>query len=253
MVSGHVILYNIIGTINIFEAARKIDTVEAIVNITTDKCYENQEWDRPYHETDRLGGYDPYSSSKACSEIATSAYRNSFLSETGIKLASARAGNVIGGGDWAADRLIPDFFRSIDSDRTLRIRSPQAVRPWQHVLDPLSGYLILAEKLVTKGNNFAQAWNFGPEQSGAKTVSWILDRLSKKFNNSKWETEKIKQQHEASLLKLDISKAKSKLGWLPRWPLETAIDNTVEWYQAFKENDNMEEFSIKQIKVYQSS
>jgi len=244
---------NIIGTINIFEAARKIDTVEAIVNITTDKCYENQEWDRPYHETDRLGGYDPYSSSKACSEIVTSAYRNSFLSETGIKLASARAGNVIGGGDWAADRLIPDFFRSIDSDRTLRIRSPQAVRPWQHVLDPLSGYLILAEKLVTKGNNFAQAWNFGPEQSGAKTVSWILDRLSKKFNNSKWETEKIKQQHEASLLKLDISKAKSKLGWLPRWPLETAIDNTVEWYQAFKENDNMEEFSIKQIKVYQSS
>ena len=244
---------NIIGTINIFEAARKIDTVEAIVNITTDKCYENQEWDRPYHETDRLGGYDPYSSSKACSEIATSAYRNSFLSETGIKLASARAGNVIGGGDWAADRLIPDFFRSIDSDRTLRIRSPQAVRPWQHVLDPLSGYLILAEKLVTKGNNFAQAWNFGPEQSGAKTVSWILDRLSKKFNNSKWETEKIKQQHEASLLKLDISKAKSKLGWLPRWPLKTAIDNTVEWYQAFKENDNMEEFSIKQIKVYQSS
>ena len=244
---------NIIGTINIFEAARKIDTVEAIVNITTDKCYENQEWDRPYHETDRLGGYDPYSSSKACSEIATSAYRNSFLSETGIKLASARAGNVIGGGDWAADRLIPDFFRSIDSNRTLRIRSPQAVRPWQHVLDPLSGYLILAEKLVTKGNNFAQAWNFGPEQSGAKTVSWILDRLSKKFNNSKWETEKIKQQHEASLLKLDISKAKSKLGWLPRWPLETAIDNTVEWYQAFKENDNMEEFSIKQIKVYQSS
>ena len=244
---------NIIGTINIFEAARKIDTVEAIVNITTDKCYENQEWDRPYHETDRLGGYDPYSSSKACSEIATSAYRNSFLSETGIKLASARAGNVIGGGDWAADRLIPDFFRSIDSDRTLRIRSPQAVRPWQHVLDPLSGYLILAEKLVTKGNNFAQAWNFGPEQSGAKTVSWILDRLSKKFNNSKWETEKTKQQHEASLLKLDISKAKSKLGWLPRWPLETAIDNTVEWYQAFKENDNMEEFSIKQIKAYQSS
>jgi CDP-glucose 4,6-dehydratase len=244
---------NIIGTINIFEAARKIDTVEAIVNITTDKCYENQEWDRPYHETDRLGGYDPYSSSKACTEIATSAYRNSFLSETGIKLASARAGNVIGGGDWAADRLIPDFFRSIDSNRTLRIRSPQAVRPWQHVLDPLSGYLILAEKLVTKGNNFAQAWNFGPEQSGAKTVSWILDRLSKKFNNSKWETEKIKQQHEASLLKLDISKAKSKLGWLPRWPLETAIDNTVEWYQAFKENDNMEEFSIKQIKVYQSS
>ena len=244
---------NLIGTINVFEAARKIETVETIVNITTDKCYENQEWDRPYQETDRLGGYDPYSSSKACSEIATSAYRNSFLSEAGIKLASARAGNVIGGGDWAVDRLIPDFFRSIDSNETLRIRSPKAVRPWQHVLDPLSGYIMLAEKLVINSSNYAEAWNFGPEQSGAKTVLWVLDRLSEKFTNSRWEIENTKQHHEASLLKLDISKAKSKLGWKPRWSLETAIDNTVEWYQAFKENKNMEDFTIKQIKLYQSS
>ena len=244
---------NLIGTINVFEAARKIETVETIVNITTDKCYENQEWDRPYQETDRLGGYDPYSSSKACSEIATSAYRNSFLSEAGIKLASARAGNVIGGGDWAVDRLIPDFFRSIDNNETLRIRSPQAVRPWQHVLDPLSGYIMLAEKLVINSSNYSEAWNFGPEQSGAKTVLWVLDRLSEKFTNSRWEIENTKQHHEASLLKLDISKAKSKLGWKPRWCLETAIDNTVEWYQAFKENKNMEDFTIKQIKLYQSS
>ena len=244
---------NLIGTINVFEAARKRGTVEAIVNITTDKCYENQEWDRPYHETDRLGGYDPYSSSKACSEIATSAYRNSFLSATGIKLASARAGNVIGGGDWATDRLIPDFFRSIDNNKILRVRSPEAVRPWQHVLDPLSGYLILAEKLVTNGNNFAEGWNFGPEQSGTKTVSWVLDKLSEKFINAKWQIESTEQPHEASLLKLDISKAKSKLGWVPRWSLETAIENTIKWQQAFKENNNMEEFSIKQIKLYQIS
>jgi CDP-glucose 4,6-dehydratase len=244
---------NIIGTINVFEAAKKVETVEAIVNVTTDKCYENQESDRPYQETDRLGGYDPYSSSKACSEIITSAYRNSFLSANGIKLASARAGNVIGGGDWATDRLIPDFFRSIDNNKILSVRSPQAVRPWQHVLDPLSGYLMLAEKLVINGDNFAEAWNFGPEQSDAKTVFWVLDRLSEKFSNAKWQAERTKQPHEANMLKLDISKAKLKLGWIPQWSLETAIDNTIKWYQAFKENENMIEFSIKQIKAYQSS
>ncbi len=244
---------NLIGTINVFEAARKIDTIEAIVNITTDKCYENKEQNQPYQETDRLGGYDPYSSSKACSEIATSAYRNSFLSKSGIKLASARAGNVIGGGDWAADRLIPDFFRSIDKNETLLIRSPQAVRPWQHVLDPLSGYLMLAEKLVFNASDYAEAWNFGPEMSGAQTVSWVLNRLSEKFINTDWQIETTEQQHEASLLKLDITKAKSKLGWKPRWSLETAIDKTVLWYQSFKEKKNMEEYSLKQIENYLTS
>ena len=244
---------NVIGTVNVLEAARKVDTVEAIVNITTDKCYENQEWNWPYRETDRLGGYDPYSSSKACSELATAAYRNSFLKKTEIKLASARAGNVIGGGDWATDRLLPDFFRSIDNNKILSVRSPQAVRPWQHVLEPLSGYLMLAEKLVINGNNFAEAWNFGPEQSDTKTVFWVLDRLSEKFSNAKWQAETTKQPHEANMLKLDISKAKLKLGWMPQWSLETAIDNTIKWYQAFKENENMIEFSIKQIKAYQSS
>ena len=171
----------------------------------------------------------------------------------GKKLASVRAGNVIGGGDWAKDRLIPDFFRSIDNNKILSVRSPQAVRPWQHVLDPLSGYLMLAEKLVVNGDNFADAWNFGPEQSDAKTVSWVLEKLFAKFSNLKWEATPTKQPHEASLLKLDISKAKSKLGWAPRWSLNTAIDNTIKWHQAFKENENMMEFSIKQIKAYQSS
>jgi CDP-glucose 4,6-dehydratase len=244
---------NIIGTVNVLEAARKIETVKVIVNITTDKCYENHEFDLPYRETDRLGGYDPYSSSKACAEIVTAAYRNSFFKKNGIKLASARAGNVIGGGDWAADRLIPDFFRSIDNNEILHVRSPQAVRPWQHVLDPLSGYLILAEKLFIQDNNFAEAWNFGPDEYGSKTVSWVLERLSQKFINARWKIEKKNHQHEASLLKLDISKAKSKLGWVPRWSLETAIDNTAEWYKAFKEHQPIVEFSIKQIEVYQNS
>ena len=243
---------NVIGTANIFEAVRKIKTVEAIVNVTTDKVYENQERGFSFHENDRLGGLDPYSSSKACAENITTSYRHSFLDKIGIKLATVRAGNVIGGGDWATDRLIPDFFRSIDNHETLRIRSPKAVRPWQHVLDPLSGYLMLAEKLVVDGSNFAEAWNFGPEETDAQTVSWVLDQLSKKFINAKWEFEKT-QQHEASSLNLDISKAKSKLGWMPQWPLELAINNTVDWYQAFNEHQPMAEFSIKQIKDYQAS
>jgi CDP-glucose 4,6-dehydratase len=244
---------NVIGTVNVFEAARKINTVEAIINITTDKCYENNEQDRPYSESDRLGGYDPYSSSKACSEIVTSAYRNSFFNQTQIKLASARAGNVIGGGDWATDRLIPDFFRSIENNETLLIRSPQAVRPWQHVLDPLSGYLVLAEKLVIDKSNFAEAWNFGPEDTGAKTVSWVLERLTKKFENARWKKENSKHHHEANILKLDISKAKSKLNWFPKWSLEQSIDNTVDWYKIFQNNNKMREFSIKQIKIYEAT
>jgi CDP-glucose 4,6-dehydratase len=243
---------NIIGTVNLLEAARKIEPVRAIVNITTDKCYENHELDQPYNETHRLGGYDPYSSSKACSELATAAYRNSFFSKTEVKIASVRAGNVIGGGDWATDRLIPDFFRSIENNEILYVRSPQAVRPWQHVLDPLSGYLILAEKLISSETNFAEAWNFGPEELGAKTVSWVLERFSKKFLNARWEIDDKSQYHEANLLKLDISKAKSKLGWSPRWSVESAIDNTIKWHQAFKDNNNMQDFSIKQIKLHQS-
>ena len=241
-----------IGTVNLLEAVRKTETVEAIVNITTDKCYENQEWVWSYRESDRLGGHDPYSSSKACAEIASAAYRRSFLSKAGIQLASARAGNVIGGGDWAVDRLIPDFLRSIDAGETLRIRSPNAVRPWQHVLEPLSGYLMLAERLVSQGAEFAEAWNFGPEESDAKPVSWIVNRLCQKIPNARWKLEGTPQPHEALLLKLDSSKAKAKLEWTPKWLLETAIDKTVEWHQAWREKQSMAEKSIEQIHAYEN-
>jgi len=244
---------NVIGTVNVLEAARQAETVQAIVNITTDKCYENQEWLWPYRENDRLGGHDPYSSSKACAEIAAAAYRNSFLTEAGIHLASVRAGNVIGGGDWAIDRLIPDFLRAIDIGETLRIRSPNAVRPWQHVLEPLSGYLMLAERLVTDGAAFAEAWNFGPEELDAKPVSWIVEWLCQKLPHARWELEGAPQPHEAGLLKLDSAKAKTRLGWAPRWSLETALDKTVEWHRAWKECLSMADVSIQQIEAYQAA
>ena len=241
---------NIMGTVNLLEAARKIDTVEAIVNITTDKCYENKEQFKPYIENDKLGGYDPYSSSKACAELISTAYRNSFLKESGVKIATVRAGNVIGGGDWAKDRLIPDFLRAIDTGKKLLIRSPNAIRPWQHVLEPLSGYLLLSEKLVIKGNNYAEAWNFGSQESESKAVSWIVNYLSQKIPNLQWDIEKTAQPHEANLLLLDSSKARSKLNWKPRWPLEIALDKIVEWHQAWKERKPMAEISISQIKSY---
>jgi len=244
---------NVLGTVNVLEAARQAGTIKAIVNITTDKCYENKEWLWPYRENDRLGGHDPYSASKACAEIAAAAYRNSFLTEAGIHLASVRAGNVIGGGDWATDRLIPDFLRAIDRDEILTLRSPNAVRPWQHVLEPLSGYLLLAEKLHQAGEVFAEAWNFGPSEEDAKPVSWIVERLCKQIPGSKWQTENTKQPHEAALLKLDSSKVKSKLGWSPRWNLETALSKTVEWHQAWRNQKDMAAVTSAQIYSYQES
>ncbi len=244
---------NIFGTINLLEAARKIDTVEAIVNITTDKCYQNKEQLKPYIENDKLGGHDPYSSSKACAELVTAAYRDSFLRESGIKIATARAGNVIGGGDWATDRLIPDFLRTIDSGKKLFIRYPNAVRPWQHVLEPLSGYLMLAEKLITSGDNFSEAWNFGPEENDSKPVSWILDFFSQKIPDVQWEIDRSVKPHEANLLLLDSSKAKSRLGWVPKWSLKKGLNKTIEWHQAWKEKELMSEVSVSQIKSYNIS
>ena len=243
---------NVLGTVNVLEAVRQVQTVQAVVNITTDKCYENQEWLWPYRENDCLGGHDPYSSSKACAEIAAAAYRDSFLTQSGIQLASVRAGNVIGGGDWATDRLIPDFLRGIDARETLRIRSPNAVRPWQHVLEPLSGYLMLAERLVTDGAEFAEAWNFGPEELDAKPVSWVVERLCQKLPHAHWELEGAPQPHEAGLLKLDSAKAKTRLGWRPRWSLETALDKTIEWHKAWKAGQSMAEISVQQIEAYQA-
>ena len=242
---------NIIGTVNVLEAVRKAETVEAIVNITTDKCYDNKEWFWPYRENDRLGGHDPYSSSKACAELISSSYRKSYLMESGTHLASVRAGNVIGGGDWGKDRLIPDLFRAIDTGKTLRIRSPNSVRPWQHVLEPLSGYLMLAEKLILNGEKFAEAWNFGPLESDSKEVSWIVEHLCKKIPKSVWVLDDTIKFHEAGFLKLDSTKAKTKLGWEPRWSLEIALDKTFDWYQSWKKNQSMAEISIEQIKAYE--
>ena len=242
---------NVMGTANLLEAARQVGTAKAIVNITTDKCYENKEWLWPYRENDRLGGHDPYSASKACAEIVAAAYRNSFLADANIHLASVRAGNVIGGGDWATDRLIPDFLHAFDEGKMLTIRSPNAVRPWQHVLEPLSGYLLLAEKLYEEGEAFAEAWNFGPNDEDAKPVGWIVDQLCTHMPSVKWKTETAQQPHEAGLLKLDSSKAKAKLGWTPRWNLETALSKTTEWHQAWRNREDMAVITTQQIKAYQ--
>jgi len=244
---------NVMGTVNLLEAAHQIGTAKAIINITTDKCYENNEWLWPYRENDRLGGYDPYSASKACAEIVTAAYRNSFLAVANIHLASVRAGNVIGGGDWATDRLIPDFLRALDAGETLKIRSPIAIRPWQHVLEPLSGYLLLAEKLYKEGSAYAEAWNFGPNEEDAKSVGWIVNQLCAQIPDARWETENVKQPHEAGLLKLDSSKAKAKLGWAPRWNLETALSKTVEWHQAWRNQEDIAEVTSSQIQAFISA
>lgn len=241
---------NVMGTVNLLEAVRQTPGVKAVVNVTTDKCYENREWVWPYRENEAMGGFDPYSSSKACSELVTAAYRRSFLEPTGVHLASARAGNVIGGGDWAADRLVPDFLRALDAGRPLVIRSPLATRPWQHVLEPLSGYLVLAEKLFTEGGGFAEAWNFGPDEIDARPVQWIVECLCKQVPGAAWLCDASPQPHEANMLKLDSSKAKAKLGWRPRWNLQTSLGMTLAWHQAWKEGSNMAAFSVHQIQEY---
>ena len=241
---------NVMGTVNLLESLRNVSKVKAVVNVTTDKCYENREWLWAYREDDSLGGYDPYSSSKACSEIVTSAYRQSFLAELGAGVASARAGNVIGGGDWSNDRLIPDFFRAVTKGEPLVIRSPNAIRPWQHVLEPLSGYINLAEKLHDETVNYAGAWNFGPDESSAQTVSWILTKLASNIPNAKWELDKNPQLHEANLLKLDSSKAKSLLKWSPRWSLNDSLDKVIDWHKAFNSKSDMRKFSMSQIDDY---
>ncbi|MDC0572453.1 CDP-glucose 4,6-dehydratase [Luminiphilus sp.] len=243
---------NVQGTVNVLEACRQTESVRAVVNITTDKCYENREWVWPYREHDRLGGEDPYSSSKACAELVAAAYDKSFYSEANIHLANVRAGNVIGGGDWAKDRLIPDFMRAFDSGETLFIRSPTATRPWQHVLEPLSGYLKLAERLVMDRNQFSGAWNFGPDDSDSATVAHVLQHLQNKAPQLRWQSASATNLSEANTLKLDSAKAKTNLGWKPRWSLDIALDKTIEWYQAWREDQPMTEFSIEQIRAYQA-
>jgi CDP-glucose 4,6-dehydratase len=242
---------NVIGTVNVLEAVRATPSVKVVVNITTDKCYDNKEWLWGYRENEALGGFDPYSSSKACAELVTAAYRQSFLQAHGVAVASARAGNVIGGGDWAEDRLIPDFLRALDAKTALMIRSPESTRPWQHVLEPLSGYLLLAEKLFTHGENYAEAWNFGSDDSDAKPVRWIVEQLAKLRPDLVWQYNTTPQAHEAHYLKLDSSKAKHRLAWQPRWQLATALAKTVSWHEAWLRGEDMRTFTLAQINEYQ--
>jgi len=244
---------NVMGTVHLFEAIRKTPSIKAVVNITTDKCYENREWVWPYRENEAMGGHDPYSSSKGCAELVTSAYRRSFLDEAGIQLASVRAGNVIGGGDWADDRLIPDFLSALDANETLVIRSPKAIRPWQHVLEPLSGYLKLAEMLYTEGAVYADGWNFGPDDADSQPVEWVVNHLCSQMLGANWQLDQNPQPHEASTLKLDSTKAKTLLGWKPRWNLAHALNKTIKWHNEWKAGEDMARISLQQIREYESA
>jgi CDP-glucose 4,6-dehydratase len=244
---------NVMGTVNLFEAIRKTSSVKAVVNVTTDKCYENREWVWPYREDEAMGGYDPYSSSKGCSELVTAAYRRSFFSSSGVSVATARAGNVIGGGDWSSDRLIPDFFRAIDANQALSVRSPGAIRPWQHVLEPLSGYLMLAQQLYSQGGEFAEPWNFGPSDEDARNVEWIVEQLVASVPGAIWQRDEKPQPHEANYLKLDSSKARTYLDWQPRWNLKAALDSIISWHESWHQGKNMHDFTLSQIAKYEQS
>lgn len=243
---------NVIGTVNVLEAARKCSDLKAIVSVTTDKCYENKEWEWGYREIEPMGGHDPYSSSKGCAELITSAYRRSFFyDENSASLASARAGNVIGGGDWSKDRLIPDILRAFEKSNPVVVRNPLSTRPWQHVLEPISGYLVLAQNLYLKGDKFAEAWNFGPKDEDCKPVSWILDQMVKLWGkNASWVLDKSENPHEAEFLKLDCSKASKKLKWNPKWDLKYTIKSIIEWHQVYINEDDIKKQCLKQINDY---
>ena len=247
---------NVMGTVHVLEAARQTAGVRAIVNITSDKCYENREWPWGYRENDPMGGYDPYSNSKGCAELVAAAYRNSYFNPAeharhGVALATARAGNVIGGGDWAADRLIPDILRAIEAGYPVNIRSPHAIRPWQHVLEPLHGYLTLAEKLHDEGSAYAEGWNFGPSDDDAKPVQWIVEHLTRAWGEgAAWQLDTQPQPHEAHYLKLDCSKARMQLGWQPRWNLARALHSIIDWHKAMRQHADMRAICLSQIAEY---
>ena len=241
---------NVIGTAKVLQVARSCKNLKAIINITTDKCYENLGFDKSYKETDPMGGYDPYSSSKGCAELIASAYRSSFFDDLGIGIASVRAGNVIGGGDWAEDRLIPDILRSFQMTKPVKIRNPKATRPWQHVLEPLSGYLVLAQKLYYNNKEYSDGWNFGPKEQDVKPVGWILDNMLEYFPGSSWGLDKDSNLHEAGFLKLDISKAEYKLGWRPLWKLSDTLNKIVLWHNAWKNDEDMQAICLAEIEEY---
>lgn len=245
---------NVMGTVNLLESVRHTSDIKAVIVVTTDKCYDNKEWVWGYREHEPMGGYDPYSSSKACAELISNAYRSSFFSKEkhGVAIATARAGNVIGGGDMAKDRLVPDILRAFEVGRLALIRNSEAIRPWQYVLEPLRGYLMLAEKLYIEGQPYAEAWNFGPLDEDTKPVHWISDQLSAFWGGSAgWKSVTIAQLHEAHYLKLDSSKATSKLGWMQSTRLKFALHSTVEWHRSFIAKANMRYETLKQIQNYE--
>ena len=247
---------NVMGSVHLLEAVRGTPSVKAVVNVTSDKCYENREWIWGYREEEPMGGFDPYSNSKGCAELISAAYRNSFFpaasyTKHGVALATGRAGNVIGGGDWAEDRLIPDVMRAIAQGQPVNIRNPDSIRPWQHVLEPLSGYLLLAQGLYEQGPALAEGWNFGPSDDDAKPVSWILEQLIESWGDgASWSLDGGEHPHEAHYLKLDCSKAKSRLGWQPRWHLNDALDKIVDWQKHYLQGADMKAVTLSQIDVY---
>jgi CDP-glucose 4,6-dehydratase len=249
---------NVIGTARVLDAVRRTPSVRAVVSVTTDKCYENKEWLWGYRETDPLGGYDPYSSSKACAEIVSAAYRQSYfpvgkMAEHRCGVATGRAGNVIGGGDWSTDRLIPDLVRGFLAGDPVLIRRPQAIRPWQHVLEPVFGYLLLAEKLLTADPRYATAFNFGPSDDDAQTVGWIVERMTKFWGgNASWVQDEDPGVHEAGYLKLDASRARAELAWHPRLRLDTTLHWLVDWYKAWQGGADMHRFTLDQIAQYET-
>ena len=249
---------NVLGTAHLLNAIRRTPSVRAVVVVTTDKCYENKEWLWGYRETDPLGGYDPYSSSKACVEIITAAFRSSYFhparySEHGCAIATARAGNVIGGGDWSEDRLVPDLIRGFLAGESVLIRRPNAIRPWQHVLEPLAGYILLAEHLLSAdATHYATAFNFGPAEGDAQTVGWIVERMVAQWGDGvSWTIDNTSPVHEAEYLKLDASRARAQLGWHPRLSLENALEWLVDWYKAQRAAADMHQFTLEQIRLYE--
>ncbi len=250
---------NVLGTVNVLEACRKTPSVRAIVNVTSDKCYDNDNAARPFRENDPMGGHDPYSSSKGCAELVTAAYVRSYFNprdfaEHGVSLASVRSGNAIGGGDWGKDRLIPDCVKALAEGKPVIIRYPEAVRPWQHVLEPVYGYLLLGKDLYRYGAAFSGGWNFGSDDREARTVRWLMDKMVTMWGQgAAWKADRGDHPYEAQHLRLDCSKAIKGLGWSPGWDLETALANTVDWYKAYFEGKEMLPFTVRQIKKYEKT
>ena len=242
---------NVMGTVHLLEAVRQTPGVRVVVNVTTDKCYENKEWAWGYREDEPMGGHDPYSSSKGCAELVSSAYRCSFFQQGGPALATARAGNVIGGGDWAAERLVPDVLRAFEKNEPVVIRNPSSTRPWQHVLEPLSGYLVLAQRLWTEGAAFAESWNLGPRDEDERPVQWIVERLVQQWGgDARWQVDGSQHPHEATYLKLDVSKARTRLGWQPRWRLAEALEHIVTWHRGWLTGEDARALCLRQIDQY---